>query len=112
MLVAMALGSVLSAQTRPVISIKVHTDSGVPISSAVIRVERDRSFAVQAISDAEGKAEIPGLATGQYRLTVSADGFQESALSISVYDVRQTIETDLTLVPRLHLSEAVDVVAT
>ena len=92
-----AVTSLLSAQSRPGISMNIHTEAGTAIAGATVRVERGPSFAIQTLTDAGGKAEVPGLAAGTYSVTVIADGFQQSVLSISVYDVRQAIDTDLTL---------------
>jgi hypothetical protein len=111
LLLTIAMGALFGAQNRPVLSLKLHTENGVPVHGATIRVQRDQSFALQAISDAEGKAEIPALPAGQYTIVITADGFQENVLPIAIYDIRQVIETDVTLVPTLRRSEAVDVVA-
>jgi hypothetical protein len=99
------------AQTRPVLTIKAHTEAGVAIPGATVRVERDGSLAIQTVTDNEGKGEIPSLASGQYKVIVIAKGFQEIVVSINIYDLRQTIETDLTLIPTIRRNESVDVLA-
>src|SRR5262249_38176049 len=78
---------------------------------ATIRVEREGGFALQGVSGGDGKVEVPVLATGEYKVRVTADGFQESSLTISVLDTRQVIDTDLTLVPKIRRNDTIDVVA-
>jgi hypothetical protein len=107
--IAIIASSLFSAQNRPVLSLKVHSQEGISIAGATVRVERERTFAIQTVTDAEGKAEVPALAPGQYTVVVTFDAFQESTLPITVYDMRQAIELDVTLIPTLHLNEAVDV---
>src|SRR5438045_8881914 len=65
------------AQSLP-LSIRVHTESGSPIAGATIQVERDGNVSAKALTDAEGKTSIGGLALGRYNILISAETFEQA----------------------------------
>jgi hypothetical protein len=98
------------AQSLP-LSIRVHTESGMPITGATIRVERDGNLSARVPTDAEGKAAIAGLTLGQYNILVSAENFEQAVQLVLIRDERQDIEVDFTLLAKLRRTDSIDVVA-
>jgi hypothetical protein len=98
------------AQSLP-LSIRVHTESGTAITGAKIQLEQDGNVSARAVTDAEGKASISGLALGQYNLLVTADTFEQAVQLVLIRDERQEIEVDFTLLAKLRRTDSIDVVA-
>src|SRR6516162_9052958 len=73
------------AQTLP-LSIRVHTESGAAITGAKIQLEQDGKLAKTALTDAEGKASIGGLALGQYNILVNAETFEQAVQLVLIQD--------------------------
>jgi hypothetical protein len=105
------IASFLSAQSLPPVSISVHTDAGAAIQGAVVQAERDGQSVARAVSGGDGKAEIPALPPGEYKISITQEGFEQSVQSIVVRDARQEVEIDVALVSKLRRTDNVDVVA-
>ena len=99
---AAGIASFLSAQSLPPVSISVHTDAGAAVQGAVVQVERDGQSVARAASGADGKAEIPALLPGEYKISITQEGFEQSVQSIVVRDARQEVEIDVVLVSKLR----------
>src|SRR6266404_1664281 len=87
--IVLAAHSLCFAQGTAGISIKVHTESGATVAGVPVRVEAGGGFSRQASTDSEGKAEMAGLAAGQYNIVVTGQGFEQSTQSVIVQDERQ-----------------------
>src|SRR5688572_1523330 len=71
------------------------------LAGARIVIRRDEELVRELVSDAAGHWEARDLAPGRYRLTVSADGFEE-------YSVSETLGDDEEVSVRYRLVAAVD----
>src|SRR5581483_8203527 len=91
-LVLFGFATSAASQALPILAVNVHTASGTGIPGATIRLRRDDGFTMQGITGEDGKLTVQTLPTGKYQLSILADAFQESDLSISVVDLHQTIE--------------------
>jgi hypothetical protein len=107
----LSVAALLSAQSLPSVSIAVHTESGVAIPGAIVQVEGEGRSSNPVRTGVDGKAEIPGLRAGDYKISISQEGFEQSVQSISILDVRQQIDVDVTLLSKLRRTDNVDVVA-
>jgi hypothetical protein len=101
----------LWAQSPPTVAITVHTESGAAISGAIVQVDHDGRPSTRVQTRADGKAEIPALPAGEYRITISQEGFEQSVQSISIRDERQQIDVDVTLLSKLRRTDNLDVIA-
>src|SRR5438093_1205711 len=85
-LLILATHTLSFAQGTAGISIKVHTESGAAIAGVQVRVDASGGFSRQALTDAEGQAEVAGLAAGDYNIVVAGEGFEPSTQSVIVRD--------------------------
>lgn len=76
----------LMAQALPGgVTAKVVNRAGrLPVQGAAVTLSRGGEVVAKAISDAEGKFLIEGLADGGYALTVAAEGFMTTQVNVSV----------------------------
>ena len=109
--VAAGLAGLLSAQTLPQVSVSVHTESGVALQGAIVDVQRNGQSTARVASAADGKIAIPGLPAGEYKVSISLEGFEPSQQTITVGDERQQIDIDVTLISKLRHADSVDVLA-
>src|ERR1700746_162233 len=70
-LMVLAILPLVTAQTAALFSIRVHSQSGAPITGALVAVERGSVFSVQAVTDSAGSADVSGLAPGEYKITIT-----------------------------------------
>ena len=106
-----AIPALAIGQTPGNLLITVHNESGGAISGATVRVERSAAPAATVTTDPAGKARLAGLPAGEYRITVIAQEFEQSAEPFVIHDDRQEIEIDFTLISKLQRRESFDVIA-
>jgi hypothetical protein len=103
---------IVVAQGLSSLAIKAHTQTGIVIANAAIRLERSGGAPVETRTDTEGAARINALAPGEYTVIVGGQGFQESSQRLVVRDEKQEFEFEFVLIPSLQHQESVDVIAT
>jgi hypothetical protein len=106
-----AFNHAASAQNAGRLSVRVHTDAGVAIPGAAIRVEHDGKIVAESLTGGDGKAAVLPLAAAGYKITIAAEGFEQLAESILISDERQEIEMEFTLVSKIRRTDSIDVVA-
>jgi hypothetical protein len=103
-------GELLIAQDAPSVSVIVRSNDADRIPGVAVRIEHE-GFSAEATTGSDGKASIPGLRSGEYRISVSAEGFEKSSQGITIQDERQEIEIEFTLVAKLQRTDSLDVLA-
>ncbi|HWQ55301.1 MAG TPA: carboxypeptidase-like regulatory domain-containing protein [Bryobacteraceae bacterium] len=71
----------------------VQDDSGAPVASAEVRIEKSRagSVAADAVTDGEGRFSAPGLAAGEYMIAVEKAGFMKTRVAARVGSARAAV---------------------
>src|SRR5213594_4918065 len=110
--IAVTVADVCLAQDVPAVRINVHNESGAAIAGATVRIQSDRGVSIDTITGADGRAAIPQLAPGEYRIVIAAEDFQQLSHLVSVQSEGQEIDLEFTLVPELRRTDSVDVIAT
>jgi hypothetical protein len=109
--IALSITTLLSAQSLQRVSIIVHNESGVAVTGAAVQVAGEGQPSTRVTTGADGKAELSGLPAGEYSISISHEGFEQSVQSVSISDERQQIEMDVTLTSKLRRTDKVDVLA-
>jgi carboxypeptidase family protein len=107
---AAMMAPLLFGQQTPGITISVRTPSGDGIPGITVQIDRD-GFSRTLLTETGGWAFVAGLGMGEYKITVSGSGFEQSGQSITVHDERQEIEVEFTLLTKLQHSDSIDVTA-
>jgi hypothetical protein len=71
--------------------------SGVIPGAKIVLTDVDKGFVTNATTDIAGRYLIRSVPTGNYRLTVSASGFESQTRASILLDVNQNITADFTL---------------
>ncbi|MDX2150056.1 MAG: carboxypeptidase-like regulatory domain-containing protein [Bryobacteraceae bacterium] len=89
----------LNAQSTFGVILGTVTDaSGAVVTKAAVRVTNaGESTSREAVTDANGNYEFQNLKPGQYRVAVTATGFQTFAATLVPLNARQTVRVDATL---------------
>ena len=109
--IAVTVADVCLAQDVPAVRINVHNESGAAIAGATVRIQSDRGVSIDTITGTDGRAAIPQLAPGEYRIVIAAEDFQQLSHLVSVQSEGQEIDLEFTLVPELRRTDSVDVIA-
>ena len=110
--IAVTVADVCLAQDVPAVRINVHNESGAAIAGATVRIQSDRGVSIDTTTGTDGRAAIPQLAPGEYRIVIAAEDFQQLSHLVSVQTEGQEIDLEFTLVPELRRTDSVDVIAT
>lgn len=79
----------------------VDADSGSPINRARVQLAKESAF-----TGGQGQARFDGIDQGNYTLTVTADGYQESSVEVEVMAGENEVKTNL--VPRIYAEISID----
>ena len=109
--IAVTVADVCLAQDVPAVRINVHNESGAAIAGATVRIQSDRGVSIDTTTGTDGRAAIPQLAPGEYRIVIAAEDFQQLSHLVSVQTEGQEIDLEFTLVPELRRTDSVDVIA-
>lgn len=98
-------GSAFGQTTGTTLSGTVSASSGAPVAGAKISIKNlATSQSTEAQTSSSGAYEIPNLASGDYELTLSADGFDTLSQKVTI-TADLTLTLNLTLKPSLSLND-------
>ena len=94
-----------TAQEMAAVSGTVVTPAGVGVPNATLSVSRMQTGErAEARSDSSGRYSVPNLAPGDYTVTVSADGYDTTTVTVAVA-VGEATRLTVTLAPALSLGD-------
>src|ERR1700737_4273050 len=100
-----------AAQGQSSILMTVHDEAGQPVSQVEARLKLNGADVRAGVTDDQGKLVFHGIAAGEYELTVSKDGFEPLAQSVSCDSTATTAEVEFTMIPKIERVEKVEVQA-
>jgi hypothetical protein len=100
-----------AAQSQSAIRITVHDQAGKPVSQAEAYLKRNGADVRVTLTSDKGEFVFHGIASGEYELTVSKEGFEPLAQSVSCDSTAKTMEIEFTMIPKIERVEKVEVQA-
>src|SRR6202158_528478 len=100
-----------AAQGQSAIRMTVQDQAGKPVSNVEGHLKRNGADVRVAVTDDKGVFVFHGIAAGEYELTVSKDGFEPLAQSLSCDSTTTTAEIEFTMIPKLERTDRVEVQA-
>jgi hypothetical protein len=100
-----------AAQSQSAIRITVHDQAGKPVSQAEAYLKRNGADVRVTLTSDKGEFVFHGIASGEYELTVSKEGFEPLAQSVSCDSTAKTTEIEFTMIPKIERVEKVEVQA-
>jgi len=100
-----------AAQGQSEIRMMVQDEAGKPVSNVEGHLKRNGADVCVAVTDGKGVLVFRGIAAGEYELTVSKDGFEPLAKSLSCDSTATTAEIEFTMIPKLERTDRVEVQA-
>src|SRR5258708_30541680 len=86
-------------------------EAGKPVRNVGGHLKRNGADVRVAVTDGKGVLVFRGIAAGEYELTVSKDGFEPLAKSLSCDSTATTAEIEFTMIPKLERTDRVEVQA-
>jgi hypothetical protein len=102
-----AIAANAGAQTVEVQLREQHT--GAPVVGAVVRLFRDKTEIIQVLTNATGKAVLPGGVAGMYRVRINRIGFRSVTIDSIALAVGQTVKKNVTMSTTPFVLPTVDV---
>jgi hypothetical protein len=111
MLAAVAVVVVLpmKGQQASPVTVRVHTESGVPVEGARVRVEQSASRVVERLATSNGTVDFLALGPGTYQILVTSQGYEPSSQALVLTSTQRELEVDFTLVPTLEVKQSIEV---
>src|SRR6267143_809579 len=100
-----------AAQSQSAIRMTVHDQAGKPVSQAEAHLKRNGADIRVTLTSDKGEFVFHGIASGEYELTVSKEGFEPLAQSVSCDSTAKTTEIEFTMIPKIERVEKVEVQA-
>jgi hypothetical protein len=100
-----------AAQGQSAILMTVHDEAGQPVSQVEVHLKRNGADVRAGVTDDKGKFVFHCIAAGEYELTVSKNGFEPLAQSVSCDSTATTAEIEFTMIPKIERVEKVEVQA-
>src|ERR1700687_1459495 len=100
-----------AAQGQSAIQITVQDEARKPVSNVEAHLKRNGADVRVAVTDDKGVFVFRGIAAGEYELTVSKDGFEPLAQSLSCDSTTTTTEIEFIMIPKLERTDRVEVQA-
>src|SRR6267143_1870984 len=100
-----------AAQGPSAIRMTVQDQAGKPVSNVEAHLKRNVADVRVAVTDDKGVLVFHGITAGEYELTVSKDGFEPLAQSLSCDSTATTTEIEFTMIPKLERTDRVEVQA-
>jgi hypothetical protein len=100
-----------AAQSQSAIRITVHDQAGKPVSQAEAHLKRNGADVRVTLTSDKGEFVFHGIASGEYELTVSKEGFEPLAQSVSCDSTAKITEIEFTMIPKIERLEKVEVQA-
>ena len=86
-------------------------EANSPVSGVTVQIKRDNEVVTAIVTDEKGEAAATNLALGKYEIVVSKEGFETRAQQDVTLSNAVPIEVKFTLVPKIALSDKVDISA-
>jgi hypothetical protein len=99
-----------SGQQSGQIRILTQDEANNPVSGVTVQVKRNKEVASATATNEKGEAVASNLAPGKYEIVVSKEGF-ETRTQQDVTLAESALEVKITLVPKIALSDKVDISA-
>src|SRR5260370_15494502 len=97
-----------AAQGQAEIMMIAHDVAGQPVGKVEVRLKRNGADVRAGVTDDKGKFVFHCIGAGEYELTVSKDGFEPLAQSVSCDSTATTAEIEFTMIPKLERVEKVE----